>query len=71
MEKRMVTQSWEYILESKDRWCDAIDATGKWRLGRIVQNRENKYEINFDGWSSKHNIVIIYIYIYILVAALS
>jgi len=34
-------------------WCDALDYTGVWRLGRIKKSEDNYILVLFDGWSEK------------------
>lgn len=54
----VVTSCWRQALAVGDR-CDALDRTGTWYSGRVVQVREGHEDcgrqclIHFDGWSTR------------------
>jgi hypothetical protein len=39
-------------------FCDALDETKNYCVGEIIENKGDQYKIHFEGWSSKHDIIV-------------
>ncbi len=43
----------------KDCYVDVLDAYSTWRIGKILEIKDNIATVNMDGWSHKWNEVIL------------